>query len=162
VKRPRRTLARGTRAGLWIILRDAPSTLLRMRFETTPSTLLRMRRWLAPRQSPTRRRSIRFLKSKPEFALLARKCLFFRSQPFVGEGARRQPALCQSWPGSALFDRPKAGAKWTPPRSKLRRFQIGGGATAFRGSQPGSHSYDTSAAPLTRAARDLQKQQPRP
>jgi hypothetical protein len=93
-----RPVRRGARAGLWSILRDAPSTLLRMR------------RWLAPRQSPPRRRSFRFLKSKPEFAFLARKCLFFRRSPFVSESARRQPALCQSgqsWPGSALFDRRK-------------------------------------------------------
>ena len=68
------------------ILRDAPSTLLRMR------------RWLARRQSPPRRRSIRFLKSKPEFALLARKCRFFRRAPFCRRGARRQPALSSPGP----------------------------------------------------------------
>ena len=90
-----RSSARGARAGLSSILRAAPSTLLRMR------------RWLARRQSPPRRRSIRFLKSKPEFALLARKCRFFRREPVCRRGARRQPALCQSWPGPALFDRRK-------------------------------------------------------
>jgi hypothetical protein len=93
--RLRRSSSFETRLRRSSILRDAPSTLLRMR------------RWLARRQSPPRRRSIRFLKSKPEFALLARKCRFFRRAPFCRRGARRQPALCQSWPGPALFDRRK-------------------------------------------------------